>query len=379
MDSRQRLQAVFNNQVPDRLPIWIMMPFTYESYSADVYSEPSYSELVKIARKKTDFIDRSSINNGDITHNILFHHPELKISTYETPDGEKKKEIKYKDVILNKTIVRSASNTSDNSGAYDNYVSNIDDLDKVMSLPYEMPEIDLLKKKEKLAQVGNAGISCVLIEDAFSMFHHIVKEEDACIYAFTDTFKIKRFLDFILERQLAYYRQLLENNIGEVFFISGSEYLCEPLGPPKIFKELITPYNKALVDLIRSYGKKSILHTHGRIKSILGEILSINPDALHPIEPSPMGDVSIKEVRETLGQDIVLIGNIEYSDLSTLDETVIEKQVEKAIRESGKRNFILAPTCATYEKTLPKKTLKNYISMINAGIKYGKLDRVNVQ
>lgn len=65
------------------------------------------------------------------------------------------------------------------------------------------------------------------------------------------------------ERTYHLYKYLLERDVGEVFFLVGAEFAGPPLVSPDKFSELCVKYVKGIVDLIRSYGKKSILHYHG--------------------------------------------------------------------------------------------------------------------
>jgi uroporphyrinogen-III decarboxylase len=172
---------------------------------------------------------------------------------------------------------------------------------------------------------------------------------------------------------LEIYGQLLKNDVGEIFFISGPEFLGAPLGNLEQFRNLVTDYDKVLIDMIRQYEKKSILHCHGRIAGILEEIRIMNPDALQPIEPPPIGDCTLAEARAAFGEEMVLIGNIEYADLAARGPDEIEQAVAEAIAAGGPRNFILGPSCSPYEEQITERTAHNYIAMIKAGLKYGRL------
>jgi len=372
MTGRQRLQAIFRKEKYDRLPIWVMLPYTYEVEGLDVNQEESYKELVSFSRKYTDFIDRTSINKGDITSHLLFNHPRVKKYIEIQPDGMERVCISCGEVKFTKGIKGSMNWVSGSSNVSDNYVKDVEDLESIMQFPYEMPVIDMNPYIEKMNLVGEAGVSCLIFEDTFSIFHNIVSEADACIFSAIETDEVARFLDFLLPRQLKYYEQFLIKDVGEVFFISGAEYLTSPLGSPEVFAKLITPYNKAIVDLVHSYGKQAILHCHGNIKNVLGEIKVIGADALHPVEPAPMGDVDIADVRKFLGDDVILVGNIEYSDLAEKTNDEIKTMVKELITKTGNKNFILSPSCGMFESRISPKQSGNFIAMVEAGIEFGK-------
>ena len=93
--------------------------------------------------------------------------------------------------------------------------------------------------------------------------------------------KLKDFLDFVTPRVLDVYEQFLSQGVGEIFFVTGAEYLGPPLGSPDLFHRLVTEYDRGLFELIRRYGKKTILHCHGRLREILGELIEIGPDSMN--------------------------------------------------------------------------------------------------
>jgi uroporphyrinogen-III decarboxylase len=193
------------------------------------------------------------------------------------------------------------------------------------------------------------------------------------MWVYTHTEEVRAFLELLSERIVAIYRQFLEQGIGEVFWISGPEYLCPPFASPEVFHHLGIFYDKPLFDLIRSYGKQTILHCHGLIYDVLDSIAELDPSGLHPIEPHPIGDCHLSDARKRLGEEMVLIGNIEYSNLETKAPTEIEHEVKRAIEEGGPGRFILSPSCTPFADSITPQVADNYVAMINAGLEYGKL------
>ena len=96
----------------------------------------------------------------------------------------------------------------------------------------------------------------------------------------------------------------------------------------------------------------------------------INPDGLHTIEAPPIGDCTITQAREVL-DDMILIGNIQYDDLAHYEPEQIRELVKTIMDEGKNGRFILSPTAGPYEEFIGDKMINNYISMIDAGVKYG--------
>jgi len=85
------------------------------------------------------------------------------------------------------------------------------------------------------------------------------------------------------------------------------------------------------------------------------------------LEPPPQGDMELREIREAVGHDTVLMGNIEAADIENLAPAEFEKKVETALREgtAGEgRGFILLPSACPYGRTITARTMTNYETMV---------------
>lgn len=367
MTSKERLAAAFDKKgTPDTVPIWMMFPFEQEPFAADVHNASCYDEVTRLVVERTDFIERNAL-----TVDLCFSHPELVRERKEnaTEYGKNFSEtISYRGVTFEQSLTKNRNGTTRRP-----FLRDIDELDALMEIPYQVPEVQMGPYREKARALGDKGLHGIQLIDPISVFHDICSETDFALWCYTHTDKVKSFLDVVHERVVAVYKQFLENDVGSVFWISGAEFLGPPMAPAEIFRELVTRYEKPIVEMIRDYGKKSLLHFHGRIYDVLDEIAAIGPDGIHPVEAPPMGDCTLPLARERLGDEIVLVGNIQYSDITSKSEGEITHMVKTAIAEAGKKNFVLSPTCTPYEEYITEKTAHNYAAMIKAGIEYGSI------
>jgi hypothetical protein len=382
MTSRERLRTVFDRKIPDRVPIWLLFPYEQEPIAADVYAEESYREVSRWVREHTDFIERNTLNVDYLgakprssVVDFVFHHPAVRKRSRVAGRGDRRtvsETVRFGGRELQKAVVREPGRTR-----VQPYLSDLGDLSWVMNLPYDIPTVDLRPFRRKAVRLGERGLHGISIIDPISVFHDLCSETDFLVWSFTETDRVRRFLDVIFPRMIGIYEQFLRESVGEVFFMSGPEYLAPPLGTVPLFHELVTAYDREIVSLIRSYGRRTILHCHGRLREVLKEVIEIAPDALQPVEPPPVGDCTLAEARRALGRDMVLIGNIEYSDLVYRSPREIEELVAASIVEGGPLNFILCPSCSPYEDRISQRTAQNYIALIEAGLKYGKIDSVS--
>jgi len=360
MTSKERLRALIERKPIDRVPIWMLFPLERISYALNILDEPSYQNTIKMIHEKTDFIERRSFPN----RLCLNAHPEV----ITEQDGGVTR-YKYKDTVLESRCYRDSSGKI----CVEPMVSEAEDLEKILSMPYEpdFSGIDLESERAFISRIGDRGIHCVIFEDPVSILHGLCDECGFCVICYSEEEAVTRFLDEMSRRCLERCRYLLENGIGEVFWIGGSEFVTPPMMSPAHFAKYVTPYTKALVDLIHSYGKKVMIHCHGRVKDVLHELKKIGADMLHPIEAPPMGDCTLSEAREVLGDDVIFVGNLQVGDLSSLSAEEITEKVKSALAQEKDHPFILAMTASPIHKQIDERIEENYRAIIESALKYG--------
>ena len=364
LNSRERLTRLLNKQEIDRVPIWLLFPYHRYSSYVDVYNIPCYKKITDHIEKHCDTFDRRSFDTG-FCYNA---NPDINSYWHKRKDGAadcNEYVVEYKGLKFNKFTSRGPDGTR-----IKYLVDEIDDLEKIINIPYVQPKPALESYFKEKEELGTRGLMMINLTDPLGPLYGIMNAGDFSIATITDYDKLINFTDVMNERVMAYTKYLLENNIGEVFFIIGTEFAGPPLVSPSRFNELSARYVKGIVDLIREYGKKSIVHYHGNLYHVLDGMKYINPDGLHTIEAPPIGDCTIAQAREELG-DMILIGNIQYDDLAHCETAQIEEIVRIIMEEGKSGRLILSPTAGPYEEFIPEKMINNYISMVNAGIKYG--------
>ncbi|MBE0697091.1 MAG: hypothetical protein IH586_09220, partial [Anaerolineaceae bacterium] len=116
---------------------------------------------------------------------------------------------------------------------------------------------------------------------------------------------------------------------------------------------------------IQAHGGYARIHSHGRLDLILDAIAATGCDGLDPIEPPPQGDLRLCQVRERVGEQMVLFGNLEASDLENLPAEDFRVKVREALAEGpGGRGFVLMPSACPYGRVLTQQALHNYEVMI---------------
>ena len=86
-----------------------------------------------------------------------------------------------------------------------------------------------------------------------------------------------------------------------------------------------------------------------------------------PVEPPPQGDMELIDVRRQVGEQIVLFGNIEASELELLSPPAFEARVRQALCQGTAgpgRGFVLMPSACPYGRHIPEDVMTNYRTMV---------------
>lgn len=369
LTSRERLLLALQRREPDRAPIWMLFPRDWLPYYADVYNEPSYAPVIPYVRERTDWLDRRSFARPpfltaaaqarqDVIQDGAYT---ITRETIDTPLGP---------------LVRQVRRHRDGSvapGDSFNFFRDLSDLEKALSIPYEPFYPPLDEFHAAAARLGDAGLMMGDFSTPISVLYHACGTEDFAIWTLTALDELERFVRAMYERTEPAFRYLLENRVGPVWFLVGSEFVIPPLVSPKVFDRLVAPFDGRLIDMIHQHGGYAIVHHHGNIDELLEGIADMGADGIQPIESPPQGNCSMADAKRRVGERVCLIGSVQYGDiqLSTADD--IEAQVRQTLIDAGAGGgLILAPTAGPYETKITPNTAANYIRFIKAGRRWGR-------
>jgi uroporphyrinogen decarboxylase len=108
-------------------------------------------------------------------------------------------------------------------------------------------------------------------------------------------------------------------------------YNDNPFLSPAMFDEFITPYLIQLVGGYREMGFYTIKHTDGNIMPILDSLMAANPHALHSLDPQ--GGVDLGALKQSIGDRVCLIGNVNCGLLQTGTDEEAEADVRRALSQ----------------------------------------------
>jgi len=155
-------------------------------------------------------------------------------------------------------------------------------------------------------------------------------------------------------------------DIDGVWAYGDMGYKNGTLFSPEVYRNLIMPAHKKMVNYIHDIGKKVILHSCGQIKSFIPMLIEVGFDALQPLEAKC--DQDVRELVKIYDSQIVFVGNIDVRALSA-DKEAIKNEIESKLAAfDGRWNYIFhsdhsIPQTVSYENyKFALETARNFLA-----------------
>ncbi|MFY9302293.1 MAG: uroporphyrinogen decarboxylase family protein [Atribacterales bacterium] len=135
---------------------------------------------------------------------------------------------------------------------------------------------------------------------------------------------------------------------------------------PAMLEDEFFPRLKVMVDLFHEKGIKIVFHSDGNLMQVLDQIIATEVDGLHPIEPT--AEMSLAHVRELCPDRVVLIGNLDCSQLLPFgSKKEIEEEVKKIMDLAKSTGNIIFSSSSELHDEIP---LENIVWMFECFEKY---------
>lgn len=239
------------------------------------------------------------------------------------------------------------------------YLKETDDIEKLLSIPYEPPDFDLSGYKAWQDRIGDEGLVMIGLGNGVSVPASWFSPEGFCLAWADCPDLIERLTSVATERLISYVERLCQAGV-DAFRIIGGEYASVQLGPDA-FKRLCVRYDRELVAAMHRYGAVAHYHNHGPVMRYLEDFAAIGIDCIDPMEAPPWGDCDLREARRRLGDRLCFCGNLD--DMEIIDKLPTEEVLAIArerLDEAGDRGFILGGTTSG---TFGEHGARNFIAM----------------
>jgi hypothetical protein len=369
MSPRGRFMRSFYVEEVDTVPVTFAYVDPYAELD-DQRKSLGYDRFHELVREETDVM----LPKGPRAPGIFYSSTkEAKVET------ETRQERNYSfrcDTLTTPSGILRAKRKSEKgintAWTYEGYIKTEEDVERLLSIPYEPLEVDMTPVNDAQKMLGERGVVATGVADAICCAAELFTLRD---YALTGSRKprtMMKLLRFFGDRIEDYVRQASEQSTDVFYRIVGPEYVTKPILPPRLFEDYVVPFDRRLVRIIKKNDNIAAIHCHGQLRTVMKGIRRIDPHVLEPIEPPPQGDITLREIKERIGDRTSLMGHIQYNDLEFDPPETIRKKVRSVIDQGAPGGgYILFPTAEPIAR-ISDRLLTNMKEFVSSGRHYGR-------
>jgi hypothetical protein len=238
-------------------------------------------------------------------------------------------------------------------------VESLEDIEKIRSVPWELPpklsppDLSDLPDDFERRGIVRGGVS-----SPFVCVGGMMPYQYFLALCGTELELMKELTEQCCERIADVLGVLLSEENIEYMWIGGCEWLTPPMASPRLYEELVQPYEEIVIGHIHAAGGLAHVHCHGKVRETLELVIQRGGDLFEPVEPAPDGDITMAEAKERAAGRITLAGNIEARVLENEDADTVEVAVRAAF-EGGKERMALRNTAGPIGEITPRMS-ENY-------------------
>jgi hypothetical protein len=179
--------------------------------------------------------------------------------------------------------------------------------------------------------------------------------------------KIKYYIDLRAKKLIDAAKLSAETDF-EIFFICDDTALKNTtMINPKYHRELIIPAYKHAINILKKAGKYVLFHSDGFTEPYFDGLIEAGFHGVESLEP--MAGMNLKHLKETYGDKLCLVGNIDVSQLLPFGTTQeVINTVKSSIRDAGEGGGYILSACTDLTNSC---RVENVLAMISSTKKFG--------
>jgi hypothetical protein len=311
MNSRQRIAAVINHQVPDRIPrfeVWI------DGLNAELNVSDAYSAYAELGQDAV----------------LMPSKPPAESSAWKTGLDEWGRVWKN-GMYVNGVLETVADITRFSPPA--SYAGRFFDPQIVAQLRAKFPEHCLFFGTHA-GPFMNAYMSMGL--DRF------------CLRLGDDPAFIHALMGARTAWSLALFGRAVELGAEIIVMGDDSAHHGGPMISPRMWREYVLPYHRQIVE---SLPVPVIWHSDGDISKLLPMAVEAGFAGIHGLEPWSM---SLAEVKTRFGDSLVLCGNADVRLLCAADTQAVRKEVRRCLEQGGNSGYMFSSCNSIFPGMYPE-------------------------
>jgi uroporphyrinogen decarboxylase len=139
---------------------------------------------------------------------------------------------------------------------------------------------------------------------------------------------------------------------------------------PKMYREIIKPIHADYISFIKSRTKaKLFFHTDGDVFPLIPDFIEMGVDVLNPIQTSAGKMSNLEELKKQFGKNIIFCGAIDTHRILPFDTPEeVRAEVKRIIQVLGKEGGYML---ASVHTIMPDVPAENVLAMVDAALEFG--------
>jgi len=335
MNSRQRTNLALRGKKPDRVPVWCLLSLEHiiKNGTGDGQIPNSIEEFIEVECRLT----QSYKFDG-----MLVYFPNVRAGT----------EIGSTIRMMLETLPQ---------GRQANEFQDADP-DKWEYPDLEFEEVNFFSSHLARDIMGSDIHIGGWIGDGFSRaIQWFPSLEDALIATIEDPVRFKSLVNYFDAISIASAKaQIALGNLESIQI--SSPYAGASFISLEVYRDLVFSSVSKLAHAIRAVGGIAYLHTCGHIADRLELFADTGVNGIECMDPPPLGNVTLAEAKQKIGDRISLKGNIDSVNVLLLDD---DEGVDRIVQETlhaGKPDggYVLSTACSVAQDVKPERIRRLY-------------------
>lgn len=379
MTGRERLFAAMRGESVDRVPIWMREGFPAdrplpdaEDFSRGWMAEPLYQELYDYVEPHMD--KTFGWGGGGFNRTIMIPPDRFESEEIERTDDHVRNRTTITTPRGELTSVRESRRGEATGWTLEYPVKTKDDLAALAEVPFEVDEEACRNAYESYRnaeeRAGDRGAPWAFISSPIVCISGAMKFELFLELSITERDWFHELLEEITRRNIAILESIFSHGpIDSVWTFGGSEQCTPPMMSPQSYDEHVVPYDGRMIDFLHEHDCPVNIHCHGKVAHALECMIEEGADGTDPVEPPPDGDTPYGEAREIVGDELTLLGNLEFDDFEHKEPAQIREHVRDQLSYGTKR--LIMTTSAGPISSVSRRLVDNYKAWIDAIREFG--------
>lgn len=183
------------------------------------------------------------------------------------------------------------------------------------------------------------------------------------------------FAEALMDRTVDFFVQVADRALQEAgeyidLCIFGEDIGTQntPLFRPELYRRMLKPRHRRMVEAIKRHGKPVIHHTCGSVYALIPDLIDVGIDALNPIQVSA-AEMDTKRLKQEFGRDLTFWGGIDtHKVLPFGTPTEVREEVKRRIGDLGDGGGYVLAAVHNIQAEVPPE---NVIAMFEVALEFG--------